>query len=678
MGVLSSGSLRVAWWRRAAPLLFLVACSAPPPIVARGPLAPAAPPVTTLTPPPATALWIEGEGLAPAVDLAFSADHAALFVERKDGSVEAWDAVKGTLLGRGSGAESQSGPLRGNPFSKPAALPPPLRSAGPFFLRSLDGVDDAKLVAWLKTKKIGVEPAPKGLLLTSQGGASLDASPDGRLVVVTMDGSLEVAHRVAHTHFAVKGWSVGYSSHFGYAGDNTTWPGDVRASFGPLPDQLALQSVAARGATLAFGSTRLYDARRGTLTAELAADTCQPNALVWSPHGKYLVREECQGATLLIADAATGAPLPSIPGSMPVAFGADDAVVASSSGGGAVVRRLGDAGSSFVVPGPRGVLATAIAPGGDHAVLLTGDGLDVWDLKAGTESHVDALVLRYPDLTSSATGRFQGYVDDAGPYGLTIVDVTTGSKRSMPSTTAFHPLRDLAAREDAAGIGIVDLASGDALGPPVPVSTGKKKIGVQRLAFSPDGAWLVAQLVDASLVVLDGQGHLARRIPVLDPEGCSPTPMQFVAPDTVSLSCITSIHTVSLTSGKALPEPLWKDLITQASGAHPPFAPPPIAAALAKLPVRYGGPPWSATPSLLVARLDPPLLARAKDGRFVSLHAFAYGTGRAVIVVDDAGRWDANPLGATLVHVSTGGVDDEDARARRKIPGLLAAFVRGE
>jgi hypothetical protein len=679
-------SRRVPAWAsgHGAWLVLAAGCSA-------SPAAPAAPPLTLPSSsaaaaapslPRPSALWIEGEGLSPAIDLAFSPDHAGLFVQRRDGSVEAWDPVKGTLLGRASSAESGSDRPPGNPFSKPPEAPSTPGAPGPLVLTPLTGVDDAKLVAWLKTKGVHAETTARGLALTAEGDVAVRASPDGRIVVVTKDGAAEIAHRVAHTHFAVKGWNIGFSSHYGYAGDNTTWPGDVSASFGPLPDQLALQSVAQRSLYYAFGATRLYDPRQGKLTAELPDETCQPNDLVWSPLGKYLVRAECQGAMLLFTDAATGKSIPSLPGGMPVRFGADDATVASVFGGGVAVRRLGDSKASVVVPGPGGPFSVALAPGGENLGILSFTGLDVWDLVAGKATHVDATVARNPDLARSATGRFHGFFDDGSPGGLTIFDTTTAVRGLFAGSTAFHPTRDRVARADAAGIRVEDLVTGEVLGPPVALPEGKSKskprIGVQQLSFSPDGAWLVAQLLDASLLVIDGQGHLAQRVPPLDPDGCAPGPMQFAAPDTVSLSCANAVHTVSLTSGKALPRPLWTDTIEQGRARRPAFSPPIVEAALNALPPSYGSVPWSATPSLLVARLDPPLLVRAKDGRFVSLHSFAHGVGHAAIVVDDRGRWDADALGESLVRVSVGGAEDAEEKARRRVPGLLAAFVRGE
>lgn len=127
--MLNSDVLRVSWRRWAVPLVFaLPACSAAPAarLVPTGTLVNATPPaVTAPTPPLPAALWIEGEGLDPVVELAFSADHAALFVKRKDDSVEAWDAVKGTLLslhafasgmGRAFIAVDDAGRWDANPF----------------------------------------------------------------------------------------------------------------------------------------------------------------------------------------------------------------------------------------------------------------------------------------------------------------------------------------------------------------------------------------------------------------------------------------------------------------------------------------------------------------------------------------------------------------------------------
>jgi WD40 repeat protein len=607
-------------------------------------------------------LSIEGEGLAHVVDVAFGKDGANLFVRREDQSTEVWDVARAVLVER-------TGPGRAPQTPLPEAFARERRAtSGPALtLPPLDGVDDARLVAWLPTVGVKVASAPTGLSLTATSDVDLAASPDGRVLVVLRGAEADVAHRAAHTHFTVTGWNRGFSSRFGYAGDHTTWPGTVSASFGPLPDQLALVSVARQSLYYEAGVARLYDPKTGHLVADLAEESCQPNALAWSPGGKVIARNECQGARIFLSDATTGKTVGSVVGQAPFDFASDD-VLAAVSGFGARVTRLSSRRPVLSVPGPSTFRAVSVSDDGSRFALLGDDGLDVLDPTGTLDvTHVDASVGRDVALKRSARGRFVSFVDDLVGHPR-LVDTVSGQVETLPDRVAFDPKWERIAFVDDRGIRIRTLADGSVT-EAIPISP--PKATVDALAYAPSGAWVVAMLSDASMVFVGASGHIQHRVPALEKGRCGTHPeLHFPGPDVVSVGCAEATHALSIPSGTPVSDP-----VSEPPGAPAPVSfPPPFVAALldeTKRGSSMGG-------KVLLTALDPPLVVRASDDRIVSLHVFAYGEGRAVVVLDDRGQWDANALGASLVHVATDGRDDDAEKARRRAPGLLAAFVRGD
>lgn len=645
-------------------LFALGACAAPlpaPPPIVRARTSVATGSATPVEP----SLGIEGEGLAPVRDIAFARAGATLFVQREDRSVEAWDVSRAVQLARAPAGALLTGPLADAPFGSEVAPAAPERVV---VLPPLDGVDDARLVTWLASLRVVVERRDASLVLSPPEGLELLVSPDARVVVALEGWRARVAHRVAHAHFDVTGWNEGYSSRFGYDGDHTTWPGTVTASFGPLPDQLALVSTAQRSRYFAYASTRLYDPRTGRLVAALPDETCQPNALAWSPGGTLMARNECEGGSILLSDTASGRALAPIAGRPPFRFASED-VMAAALGFGARVTRISDGRSLVAIPGPPIFRAVSVARDDTRFAILSDDGLDVWDpSKPPYVRHVEDADLTSAELRRSASGRFVSYEREPGKRAL--VDLASATREILPSRVAFDPSHDAIAIAGERGLVVRDLASARESDPIALDGTRSSKLGVAALAYTPDGAFVVALLSDASLRFLDATGHAAGSTGPVDRAGCPTSELHFPKAGVVRIGCATATYARSVPKGEPVADAPSDEPTPPVA---PPFSPPIVEALIAKTqrPVGLGT-------DLLLAALDPPLLVRRSDRRLVSLHAFAVGAGRAVVVLDESGHWDANELGATLVHVTRAGIDDDAEKTRRRVPGLLTRFVRGD
>lgn len=104
-----------------------------------------------------------------------------------------------------------------------------------------------------------------------------------------------------------------------------------------------------------FTGAQLVNTRTGTIVDALA-ETCQPNDVLWSPHGKYVMRLGCTGYTyptlLTVFEAQTGHLAATIESNGIVTFSDDERRLAGLDGqGNASLWDLPGGARSLFVPG---------------------------------------------------------------------------------------------------------------------------------------------------------------------------------------------------------------------------------------------------------------------------------------------------------------------------------------
>jgi WD40 repeat protein len=251
----------------------------------------------------------------------------------------------------------------------------------------------------------------------------------------------------------------------------------------------------------ADGIARVYDVGSGRVVASTpGTNGIALECIEFSADGSRLVGSDLDG-DVFVWDAASGSRLATTIHTVPginraaqgvtrVTFGGDNQIVTATQGGEVTVWDITDPAQPSVLAGPyAGYLFVSVAPFAPHVFLAPGSDLlafddaghtDVWNIRTRTRP--------YPPLPGLAAGESADgstLMTAVGDQGL-LWDVATGHRRGgpiqglaaqvYPTPVLFSPDRKRAAISTVGTatsdqtVTIVDLASGDHVGNPIPGS----------------------------------------------------------------------------------------------------------------------------------------------------------------------------------------------------------------
>jgi WD40 repeat protein len=509
----------------AALALTLSACSGDPRPIARPP---APPPVTI---PAANTLPIAPQPLRvelfgahreAAAAIALSPDGDTLAVAM-GASIELWNATTGKVVATralaaptktlrfadgGQILVTDAGALRVDTGAAVTAPPSPAAKA-PVIAPSGDGVRWSELAPdrrkrlekWAKRQGAVVTVTPDGVTLARRPGPA-GGDPDFRVSadgLIVSNSDSRFLRLDTGTEWTAAAWTTGFAGMGGETG------GEIQGVYGPDPERMVLLSISRRGAVYEFSEARLVDTRSGK-TIDSLTETCQPNVVLWSPRGKYVMRLSCTGLvfpTLLsVVEARTGHLVATIESSGEVELSDDERRLAVLDGqGNASLWDLPAGARSLFVPGTGRPPSLDLWWSRDGRSLfdLRAGGIDIWDLGTGRLAGKIPVPGANPRIVQ--WDRDEKNILVATGDGFAVIDVAARRLRARFAHGWMRPDGDAMAIAEAGAVTIVPIeGTAPRLRLKLPRAYARE---LPTIAWSKDGASIAAGFEHGAILLLD-------------------------------------------------------------------------------------------------------------------------------------------------------------------------------
>jgi hypothetical protein len=505
--------------------LSLPACGGDPRPIARPP----APPQLTITAtntlpiaPDPLRVELFGARREAAAAIAISPDGGTLAVAI-GASIELWNATTGKV----TATHAIAAPAKGLRFAEGgqilvtdagalrvdsgAAVPAPVDPATPTPVVGPSGngirwpelaPDRRKrLEKWAKRQGAAVTITPDGITLAPRPGpaggiSDFRPSPDGAIVSVA---DLRFLRLDTGTEWQAAAWTTGFSGMGGETG------GEIQAVYGPDPERMVLLSISRRGPVYEVSEARLLDTRTGK-TIDSLTETCQPNDVLWSPHGKYVMRLSCTGLvfpTLLsVVEARTGHLVATVESSGEIAFSDDERRLAVLDGqGNAALWDLPGGTRSLFVPGTGRPPSRDLwwSRDGRSLLDLRAGGVDIWDLTTGRLAGKIPVPGADPRIVQ--WDRDEKNILVTTPDDLAVIDVAARRVRARFAHGWMRPDGEAMAIPEKGAVTIA----------PIEGTTARSRLKLPRayerelptIAWSTDGASIAAAFEHGAILLLD-------------------------------------------------------------------------------------------------------------------------------------------------------------------------------